>query len=1046
MQKEAHCPDSFPREKHLLLSLGAMFESEFSLDWLEELTGMKASEVLSILEEETQNGVLTRKRPAVYLFKNNQKRQEWLDRLAPEEKVRCHRSIAAILIRELPDDDSKALEIAQHLVCIPNDWKGCQWLLRAGEIHARSHCAEKAIACFTQVMRELSNQRGDNEDWLFVRAAIEHSNVSAGRSDALTALSFLHEARERTKSLQKQSYEILLEMHIAKYERLRSEFDKALGRFEEAFSKAEGLGDPELTAATTMFNTYFLFWQGRFRDVIDVYERSVPEVDRYPIGRFPLIAAMMVGHCYAIVGQVTQGLGMLDAIRNYCLQKGDRYLSSFANSSIAMVMLSINRIEDSLRYLKLSLKEAAETGNYRTKAAVTLMLALAYHLTGNKKEACQHLRGFLKHRTEAQANLLLYPYLLELSWAMECRDLPSLPGLSLEQEIDQALKLKNIFIKGIAYRYQALLGKSKGEPNQEIIRMFAHSAKLLKDSGNRIELAKTHLHLTRHYLSVKNDKKAKATMQTASQILAGTNVEVIPDDLRTLIGNQNLEGTILAEIMNLAKEMVVKQADKRLLQQIVTTVNRITGAERGALLLLTEGTHPQGLQLRASKNLTIEQIYDPGFASSRTIIEEVIASGKGRIAEVSPAEDRSSLLKETIRSSICVPLILHRKIIGVLYHENRLLSNVFKESHLKLLTYFAALATLSLDSQKAHEEVERLNRQDKEKDLLPQNATTEPHRFEGIIGISLGMKHILAQIDHVAETDTTVLILGETGVGKSLVAGAIHRQSLRRDGPFVIVQCSALTESLITSELFGHEKGAFTGATDRRIGRFELANKGTLFLDEIGDLSLEVQARLLRVLQSKEFERVGGGKDILTSDFRLIAATNRNLEQEVKAKRFREDLYYRINVVPICIPPLRERREDIPLLVQHFLGLYTSKPGKRIDKIPREVMEALVRHDWPGNIRELENVIQRVVISSKGPDFQLPPLEITQPRVTETDGIRTLKENEREHILQALRILRWKVRGPGGAAEILDINPSTLASRMRKLGIKRPSQDSSAAS
>jgi transcriptional regulator with GAF, ATPase, and Fis domain len=200
------------------------------------------------------------------------------------------------------------------------------------------------------------------------------------------------------------------------------------------------------------------------------------------------------------------------------------------------------------------------------------------------------------------------------------------------------------------------------------------------------------------------------------------------------------------------------------------------------------------------------------------------------------------------------------------------------------------------------------------------------------------------------------------------------------------------------------------------------------------------------VLQSKEFERVGGGKDILTSDFRLIAATNRNLEQEVKAKRFREDLYYRINVVPICIPPLRERREDIPLLVHHFLGLFTSKPGRRIDKIPREVMDVLVRHDWPGNIRELENVIQRVVISSKGPDFHLPPLEIAQPRVTETDGIRTLKENEREHILQALRILRWKVRGPGGAAEMLDINPSTLASRMRKLGIKRPSQDSPAAS
>ena len=214
-----------------------------------------------------------------------------------------------------------------------------------------------------------------------------------------------------------------------------------------------------------------------------------------------------------------------------------------------------------------------------------------------------------------------------------------------------------------------------------------------------------------------------------------------------------------------------------------------------------------------------------------------------------------------------------------------------------------------------------------------------------------------------------MLILGETGVGKNLLAEAIHRQSLRADGPFITVQCSALTESLITSELFGHEKGAFTGATNRYVGRFEMAHKGTLFLDEIGDLSLEVQARLLRVLQSKEFERVGGGKDVLVSDFRLIAATNRNLEQEVQAGRFREDLYYRINVIPLLIPPLRERKEDIPLLVHHFLNINNTKQGTNIVKIKQETMDTLTRHNWPGNIRELENVIQRGLIVGTGSLF-----------------------------------------------------------------------------
>jgi len=226
-------------------------------------------------------------------------------------------------------------------------------------------------------------------------------------------------------------------------------------------------------------------------------------------------------------------------------------------------------------------------------------------------------------------------------------------------------------------------------------------------------------------------------------------------------------------------------------------------------------------------------------------------------------------------------------------------------------------------------------------------------------------------------------------------------------------------------------------ATNRRIGRFELAHRGTLFLDEIGDLSLEVQARLLRVLQSKEFERVGGGKDILTSDFRLVAATNRNLEEEVKKKTFREDLYYRINIFPLYIPPLRERREDIPLLAHHFFSLYTAGHGKSFDKIPPEAMERLVHHDWPGNIRELENIIQRSVISSQGPRFHLAPLEIVQPHVGQTDTFNTLEENERGHILEALKRSRWKIHGTGGAADILKIHPSTLSSRMKKLGIRK---------
>jgi formate hydrogenlyase transcriptional activator len=1023
---------SFPEEKKLLLCLAAMFESDFSLDWLEELTGMKASQILSVLEEEVQHGLLARKKPAVYFFKNSVQREEWLRRLGQDERERYHRSMADILIRELPDDNSKALEIAQHLLHGSNDWKECQWLVRAGEIYARSFSAEKAITCFAKVLNELSGQRGDNEDWLFIKAAIEHSNIFAARSDTKASLSFLKEARERARRLHKKSYELLLEMHIAKYERLGSEFNNALGRFEHALSQVEQMDDPELTSATAMFNTYFLFWQGRFRDVIEVYERSVPDVEKHPVGHFPIIAAMMVGHCYTMVGQFTQGLGMLDAIRDYCLKKGDRYLSSHSGSVIAMAMLSVNRLEDALRYLKLTLKEAEESSNYWVGVIVTLVLAHVHYLMGNKKESLQHLRRFLKNSKGMQANMLLYPYLMEICWAMERGELPSIPGLSLEREIDRMLKLKNTCMKGIAYRYQALLGKSKGWPNQKIAQLLTLSVKWLKDSGYLIELAKTQLELTRYYVSVRNEKKAKAAIHIASGIFSSMNTEMIPDDLRAIAGDEKLEGTIFDEMINLVTEMASREDNKKLLQQIVATANRIIGAERGALLLLDDGIQYQKLQLRASKNLTIEQIYDPGFTSSRMMIENVIAAGEGRIFGTDLVGDSAPVSKEAVHSSICVPVIFHEKIIGALYHENRLLCNIFKESDLKLLAYFAALAAIDLDSARTHQ-----NENEKEEKHLIEKKDAQTYHFEGIIGTSPAMQQILTQIGQIAQTDTAVLILGETGVGKNIVAGAIHRQSLRRDNPLIIVQCSALTESLITSELFGHEKGAFTGATNRRIGRFELAHGGTLFLDEIGDLSLEVQARLLRVLQSKEFERVGGGKDILTSDFRLIAATNRNLEKEVKENRFREDLYYRINIFPLYVHPLRERREDIPLLVHHFFSLFTSMYGKSFDKIPQEVMEKLVRHDWPGNIRELENIIQRSVISSQGAHFCLSSLEIMHPKDGRMDVFSTLEENERRHILDALERSGWKIHGTGGAADILKIHPSTLSSRMKKLGIRK---------
>ena len=330
--------------------------------------------------------------------------------------------------------------------------------------------------------------------------------------------------------------------------------------------------------------------------------------------------------------------------------------------------------------------------------------------------------------------------------------------------------------------------------------------------------------------------------------------------------------------------------------------------------------------------------------------------------------------------------------------------------------------------------------------------------FGQVIGKSPSFASILEQIDQMASTDCTALVVGETGTGKELIARAIHEQSPRQLKPLIKVNCAAIPKDLFESEFFGHEKGAFTGAAARRLGRFELANGGTLFLDEMGELPLDIQAKLLRVLQEEEFERVGG-HTTLKVDVRIIAATNRALETEVAQQRFREDLYYRLNVFPINIPPLRERQEDIPLLIQHFIKKYANKYRKTVVGAKESTLQQLQNHTWPGNIRELENIIERGVIVSKGQWLELGewftalpsaaqnasprplPLPSTSPPLPETSSppgsFQTLEERERAHIVEVLEAVNWRVSGETGAAQLLGLNRTTLEARMKKLGISR---------
>ncbi len=391
-----------------------------------------------------------------------------------------------------------------------------------------------------------------------------------------------------------------------------------------------------------------------------------------------------------------------------------------------------------------------------------------------------------------------------------------------------------------------------------------------------------------------------------------------------------------------------------------------------------------------------------------------------------------------MQSGVWVPLIHRERTLGSLSVASRT-ENAFSERDAEKLAQVAGHVAMAVNNALAFRQIAELrDRLNQEKQYLEEEINLE-NRFDEIVGESSGLRNVLRQIETVAPTDATVLIQGETGTGKELLARAIHRLSPRSERTFIKLNCAAIPAGLLESELFGHEKGAFTGAIARKIGRLELAHEGTLFLDEVGEMPLDLQPKLLRALQEHEIERLGGTRPIPVN-VRLIAATNRDLAKMVAEKQFRSDLFYRLKVFPVFAPPLRERTADIPILVRHFVSLHSRRMGKTIETIPPEAMEALTAWLWPGNIRELENFLERAVILSRGPVLHVPLAELEQPEEEEDEAAvanPTLQAAEREHILRALREAKGMIGGPTGAAAKLGLKRTTLNSKIKKLGIAR---------
>jgi len=568
------------------------------------------------------------------------------------------------------------------------------------------------------------------------------------------------------------------------------------------------------------------------------------------------------------------------------------------------------------------------------------------------------------------------------------------------------------------------------------------SASLLKEAGAAIELERTHLELIRIFVTKNELALAKELAEQTYAALSGIEASLFSPELLFLVDSKTQKERISSGISRLNGAIQNLPDVDAYFKVLVSVVPELFRAERCAVIKKEEDSNDAFFTITADANFTPEMVRNINKEPLKHIL--IYASSRKEPVIISDSDEgvHSALMGGNelgIKSIACIPLEWEDEGDVLIYLDNQLVQNNLTPDDTEMMRLIAGNANAAAKIVHLHRKLESIQKTIHDNPSLMDQVELSSE-FPLIQGKSEPLKNVLAKVKKVAKTDASVLLVGETGVGKELIARTVHQLSDRARESFVVVNISALPKSLLESELFGHVKGAFTGAVEGKPGRFEMADKGTLFLDEIGDLSPEAQVKLLRVLQEKEFERIGGTRT-LRSNFRLIAATNRDLRQEIEAGRFRRDLFYRISSFPVEIPPLREREEDIPLLAAHFTKIYSTQHKRIIKRMNRNGLKKLLEYHWPGNIRELQHIIEKAVILSEDEMLMIPDLsehnsDVCHDSQSPTE-LLTLAEVDRRHILKILEHVKWRLRGEKGAAKILGLKPSTLEFRMKKLGIQK---------
>ncbi len=1023
-------------QTHEIRILLLILPPPLSLDLLCDITNNSPTKILNSLEELVQKKYLSRyteKGVGYYFLTDSTDNQNRLKNIPEDILKNLTQNALKCISKSSMEDKKKCFHLAHiyHVTGFPI--QHFKEVIKAGNYCLDFDLPVDATRYYKMALDGMEKRRLQQEDKPnYVDAAIGFYTCKNNALSPKIQGQYLDRALELTIQLNDYTRKVDIHILLAKIHAKTANNEEAVRHIDIAWQMlSEYEFSPDVKLRITLANSEVLFWRGEIKKAIERYESVIGSLEKLPSDIETLKSCLRLGLAYNIAGEAGRGLGLIAAIHKKAIDIAAKDLEHNSMLFNILALAIVGRIGEAESFFN-KIFESPEflLDPYLQWAGNAARSYLAY-CRGNLDDTFNYLDLALKSGKTMGIEHYHGHCIPEIMLGLEEAGM-SHPEWTFERDINRLISWPDIYMQGVAFRFRALKAFKQNKPATKIKDDLDTSISLLTKAGAKIELARSLILMARVSIAEGKTNEVGKILKDAWVIFSKANPKLFPNDLKIYLDHSAKNALWVEALLEIGNALSAKMTREEMLGKIISQAMRITGAERGAIFLQQNDL----LEMVASRNLSFSEIDDSEFKPLMTVMNEVCQIKTEIIKQFEVHQEDQVKGLNLGRWTVCFPIQLKNKVLGVIFMDSGLHQIAPPKDEISILRIISNQAAVALDNMDTYDEIiDRNSELQAETHFYRERFEHNPVKSQ-MVGQSDQFYKMLSLIDQVADSDTTIMITGETGVGKDMVARAIHQHSNRSSEPFIAVNFLSLSPDVIASELFGHEKGAFTGALHTHKGRFELASKGTLFLDDIDALPQDIQVKLLRILETKEFERVGGTETLKTS-FRLLASSNRELEHLVAKGLFRSDFYYRLNVFPIKVPALRERRDDIPILAQHFTEMFSKKFGKKAAKISRKDLEMLMNYPWPGNIRELRHVIERAILVSNNSYLVFPPLNALTTASQVAAKPLTYNEMEIRHIREALAYCHGKVSGKSGAAELLQLNPATLYSKMKRFGIEK---------